>query len=487
VTGRLALLLAATTLTACSLEPRYVRPVPAAPPAWPAGDAYPAANAAVPVAVSYRQIFRDPRLQAIIEQAIANNQDLRIAVANVASARALYRVQRAQILPRIDASGGLNTGDRGGSGTDIGGSGTIGDPTLAGGNGTTTRYDAQIGLTAFEIDLFGRLRSLNNAAFQTYLGTEAGMRAARLTLVAEVASAYLALATDRSLLAIATDTEASALRSVDLTRARLEGGIAPRSELRQAETVLAQARADHAALTTAVAQDRNALELLVGAPVADDALPISIEAVDGLLDELPAGLDSRVLLRRPDIAQSEYELRAANARIGAARAAFFPTISLTAVAGFASTALSSLFNGDAFNWSVAPGASLPIFDGGANRGNLAFARAQQDLALAQYQRAIQTGFREVADALARRGTIDRQLTAQRQLEAAARDNYNLADARYREGVDTFLTSLDAQRTLYGARRSLAAARLVRADNLVALYRALGGDMLMPEGEAPPRP
>ena len=468
MTRRMAPLLGLTMLAACSLEPRYVRPEPAVPPAWPSGDAYATGTAQAP-GLSYQEVFRDARLQAIIARALANNQDLRAAVANVASARALYRVQRAQILPAIDASGQVTTSDRGNSRTNVGGST---------GNGADTDYDVQAGLTAFEIDLFGRLRSLNNAAFQTYLGTEAGMRAARLTLIAEVASAYLALATDRSLLAIAADTQTSAQRSVDLTRARLEGGVAPRSELRQAETVLPQTQSDHADLTTAVAQDRNALELLVGAPVPDADLPASIETVDGLLGEVPPGLDSRVLLHRPDIVQAEHALRAANARIGAARAAFFPTISLTAVAGFASSALSSLFDGDAFTWTVAPSASLPIFDGGANRGNLAYARAQQQLALAEYQRAIQTAFREVADALARRGTIDRQLDAQRRLEAAARDNYNLADARYREGIDPFLSSLDAQRTLYSARRSLAAARLVRADNLVALYRTLGGDMPM---------
>ncbi len=472
-------LLLASALAACSLEPRYVRPAPAVPPAWPTGDAYAADMAALPT-ISREEIFRDSRLQSVIARALANNQDLRIAVANVAAARALYRVQRAGILPGIDASGGVTRSDQGDARTTGNGGGS-------GGGGASTRYDAQIGLTAFEIDLFGRLRSLNNAAFQTYLATDAGMRAARLTLVAEVASTYLALATDRSLLAIATDTEASAKRSVDLTRARLDGGVAPRSELRQAETVLAQAQADHAALTTAVAQDRNALELLVGAPLADADLPASIESVDGLIAALAPGLDSRVLLRRPDIVQAEHELRAANARIGAARAAFFPTISLTAVAGFASTALSSLFTGDAFAWSAGPAASLPIFDGGANRGNLAYARAQQDAAVAGYQRAIQTGFREVADALARRGTIERQLDAQRHLEAAARDNYTLADARYREGIDGFLVSLDAQRTYYAARRALAIARQERADNLVTLYRALGGDMLMPAPEGAAQP
>ncbi len=472
---RRAAIIGLAMLGGCSLEPPYQRPAPAVPPSWPAGDAYLRQTEAALPAVTYRDIFRDPALQRIIAQAIANNQDLRIALANMASARAQYRVQRAELLPHIEGGAGVtvaDNGDGGGSdaGTDGGGTG--------GGGGSTSSYNVDLGLAAFEIDLFGRLRSLSNAALQQYLATEVGVRATRLSLIAEIARTYLTLATDRSLLAIAADTERSALRSVDLTRARLQGGVAPRTDLRQAESVLSQARADLANLTAIVAQDRNALELLVGAPVADADLPASIESVDGLLGELPAGLDSRILLRRPDVVQAEYALRAANARIGAARAAFFPTISLTAVAGFASTALSSLFTGGAFNWSVQPQASLPIFDGGANKGNLAYARAQFDLASAQYQQAIQTAFRETADALARRGTITRQLGAQTDLVASAEDNYRLADARYREGIDPFLNSLDAQRTLYAARQSLASTRLVRAENLVALYRVLGGDELV---------
>ena len=470
---RIGALLGLAALTACSLEPAYRRPDPAVPPAWPVGDAYLRQSEAALPAVSYRDIFRDPHLQAIIAQALANNQDLRAALANVASARAQYRVAHASIFPEIDASGGVTvrrSSENGGS--------TTGTGTGTGGDRTTTSYSAEIGTTAFEIDLFGRLRSLSNAAFDEYLGTEAAARAARLTLVAGVADAYLQLATDRSLLAIAADTEASAQRSVDLTRARLQGGIAPRTDLRQAETILAQARSDQAALTTAVAQDRNALELLVGAPVTDADLPASLEAIDGLLAELPAGLDSQVLLRRPDVVQAEYQLRAANARIGAARAAFFPRVALTALAGLASTALSSLFTGGAFTWSVAPSVTLPIFDAGANRGNLHYAEAQRDLAVANYRKAIQTAFREVADALARRGTIDRQLIADRQLEEAARDNLFLGTERYRGGIDTYLAALDAQRTLYSARRTLAATRLIRAQNLVDLYQTLGGDQLV---------
>jgi len=476
---RLGTLLAITALTGCSLQPAYRRPDPAIPPSWPVGDAYLRQSEADLPAITYRDIFRDPRLRALIERALANNQDLRAALANVASARAQYRVAHAALFPEIDASGGVTVrrqAENGASTASTGG----GASANSGGDRTTTSYSAEIGTTAFEIDLFGRLRSLSNAAFDEYLGTEAAARAARLTLVAGVATAYLQLAADRSLLAIAEDTERSAQKSVDLTRARLQGGIAPRTDLRQAETILATAQSDEAALVTAVAQDRNALELLVGAPVADADLPASLEAVDGLLAELPAGLDSGILLRRPDVVQAEYQLRAADARIGAARAAFFPRISLTALAGLASTALSGLFTGGAFTWSIAPSATLPIFDGGANRGNLRYAEAQRDLAVANYRKAIQTAFRDVADALARRGTIDRQFTADRRLEEAARDSLFLATARYREGIDAYLATLDAQRTLYSARQTLTTTRLVRAQNLVALYQALGGDQLVAE-------
>jgi multidrug efflux system outer membrane protein len=250
--------------------------------------------------------------------------------------------------------------------------------------------------------------------------------------------------------------------------------------------VLSQAEADEADLETAVAQDRNALELLVGTPVGDDLLPASIESVEDNLGEVPAGLDSSILLRRPDVAQAEYGLRAANARIGAARAAFFPRIGLTALAGFASSALSSLFDHGAFTWSVAPSASLPIFDGGANLGNLRYSKAQRDLALANYQRAIQAGFRDVSDALARRATIDRQLAASTRLDAAARDSLFLANARFREGVDPYLNLLDAQRTAYGAARSLTQTRLLKARNLVTLYQSLGGDQLVDTGGAEAR-
>jgi multidrug efflux system outer membrane protein len=473
VIRRTAALLAMTALAGCSLEPAYHRPAPAVPAALPD-----AGQGEAPAKLDYREMFRDPRLVTLIDRALANNQDLKAALANVRSARALVTVARADLLPQIDGSAGLTTGDssnetRGGTGN--GATGGNGNGASTGGRRTT--YNADLGVS-WEIDLFGRLRSLNDAAFNTYLGSEAAQRGARLSLVAGVANAYLALAADRSLLAIATETRTSAAKSVELTQALLKGGVAPRTDLRQAETVLAQAEADEASLETAVAQDRNALQLLVGAAIEDDLLPASIESLDGQFAEVPAGLDSSILLRRPDVVESEYALRAANARIGAARAAFFPRIGLTALAGFASSALSSLFQGSAFTWSVAPSATLPIFDGGANLGNLRYSKAQRDLALANYQKAIQSAFRDVADALARRATIDRQLAASTRLDASARDSLFLANARYREGIDPYLNMLDAQRTAYGAARTLAQARLLKGQNLVTLYQALGGDQLI---------
>ncbi len=456
----------ALALAACSLEPRYDRPAAPVPPVSPRGPAYaPATDESLP-RLSWRALFGDPALQAVIEQALANNRDLRIAAANVESARAQYRVQRAAQFPQFGLEGGVSATDStttrltaaaGGATTGVGGT-TAG--AADGSRRTRTVYSLGLGLASFELDLFGRLHSLSRAQFDQYLATAAGARSARLALVAELANAFFELAADRSALAIAASTAQNAERSVMLTDKRRAAGISSRIDLSQARTVLATARADVANYTTEVAQDRNALELLVGAPVADALLPTSIERVDGLFGPVPAGLSSTVLLRRPDGDQAELQLMAANARIGAARAAFFPTISLTGSAGFASTALSSLFTGGAFSWSAGPGVTLPIFDAAANSGNLAFAKAQRDLALAQYEQAIQTAFREVADAL---------------------DNYRLADARYRAGIDNFLTSLDAQRTLYAAQQSLAAARLLRADSIVALYRAIGGDELTDPG------
>lgn len=498
-------------VSACSMAPKYVRPELPVPTSWPTGDAYLRQTEASLPSVSYRDIFRDPRLQQIIVQALDNNRDLRLAAANIETARAQYRIQRAELFPEVAASGSFTHRDSGngstvtttGTGTNTGtgtGTGTL-DPTTGVGTGTGTgtgitttsvsgvrnTFSANLGINAFEIDLFGRIRSLTTAAQNRYFATEAAARATRLTLVGDIATAWLTYASDVSLLRIARETAALAQTSVNLTKARLDGGIAPRTDLAQARIVLQTAQSDLASQTTLVAQDVNALQLLVGAPVDPSLLPKSIEEAAKTVAELPAGLDSSILFRRPDVLEAEYELRATNAEIGAARAALFPRISLTALAGLASTSLSSLFTGGAFNYSVAPSASYSIFSAGAARAGVAQTRAQRDAALATYEKSIQTAFSEVADGLARRGTIDRQLAAQIALSAAATDNYRLSDARYRGGIDTFLQSLDSQRSLYSAQRTLVSTRLTGATNLVTLYRVLGGDALLDTTPTGPRP
>ncbi len=513
----LALALGATMLAGCSREPKYVRPDTPVPASWPVGDAYLRQSEARLPAITYRDVFKDARLQRLIDQALANNRDLRVAAANIAAARAQYGIQRANLFPAINATGrytysdggngtrgiansgntGTGTGGTGTGGTGTGGTGTGVDT----GNGTGTgavlntgggnsAFSAQIGTTAFEIDLFGRLRSLSRAALDRYFATEAGARATRLTLVGEVASGWLTYAADRSLLKVAEDTAKSAAVSVRLTRARLEGGISARTDLRQAEQILETANADLAEQKTLVAQDVNALQLLVGAPIDPALLPESIDVAAPTIASLPAGLDSGILLRRPDVVQAEYTLQSYNAQIGAARAALFPRISLTGLVGFASNALSTLFTGGAFNYSVAPSVSYPIFQAGAGRANVRYTEAQCDAALATYEKTIQTAFQEVADALARQGTIADQLRAQANFRDAAADTLRLVNARYQGGLDTFLSSLDAQRSYYSAQRTLIGTQLTAANNRATLYRVLGGDSSLevtPDGPQPVSP
>jgi len=474
------------TLPACTLGPRYERPEPPIPASWPAGDAYLRQSEANLPAVTYRDIFRDPRLQRIIQTALDNNRNLRVAAANIAAARAQLGVQRGAFFPNVTLNATVTEADRG--------TGVVQGARPGGGNnplgGAQTLFNTQLGISNYEIDLFGRITSLVEAAQNRWFATEAAARATRLLLVGDIASAWLTYAADRDLLAIAERTVRNAEQSVRLTRARLTGGIAPRTDLRQAEQVLEQARADAAQARTNLAQDVNLLQLLVGADIGPALLPSSLQEIEPNLAELPAGLDATILLRRPDVVQAEYTLRAANAQIGAARAALFPRISLTAVAGLASTALSSLFQGGSFNWSIAPGASYSIFQGGAARANVRVTEAQRDAALAQYELAIQTAFREVSDALARRGTIGEQLAAQRANLDASEDNYQLSQARFRGGIDPFLQTLIAQRDLYTAERTLVTTRLIRAQNLVQLYRTLGGDSQLsatPQGPVPLSP
>jgi multidrug efflux system outer membrane protein len=469
-----ALLLAAMAagLAGCDMAPRYARPALPVPPTMPTGPAYRVdvapAGAIVPADTAWADFFTDPRLRDVIRLALANNRDLRVALANVEQARAQYRVQRADIFPAIGANGGATYQKSpfavaGGSGS-------------ATGSGRTDIYSASVGISAWEIDLFGRTRNLTRAAQEQYFAAGENRNAAQTALVAEIATAWLTMAADQERLRIARDTEAAFRQTLDITIGRFKAGIASEVEVRQAGTSHDQARSDIADATTLVAQDRNALNLLAGTTLDAAMLPEALSAQGATIDRLPADLSSELLLRRPDIAAAEHQLIAANADIGAARAAFFPTISLTAALGTTSLGLSNLFAGSSKTWSVAPAASLPIFDFGRNAGNLRYAKATRDAMVGQYERSVQTGFREVADALARRGTIDAQIAAQTSLEDNARGAFRLSEARFKAGIEPFLTTLDSQRSYYAAQQSLLATRLVREANAVELYRALGGGL-----------
>jgi len=451
-------------LAACDMAPKYVRPdlpVPAATPNGPAYGSETGTPAIVPADTAWRDFFTDARLARVIETALANNRDLRVAVANVEQARAHYKVQRADLLPTVAAGGTATYQDQ---------------PFSQAGSGRTDIYQAQVGISAWEIDLFGRVRNLSKAAQEQYFASVETRNAAQTSLIAETANAWLVMAADQERLRIARDLESAFGKTLALTRARFDKGVASELEVRQAQTSYDQARSDIAEATTLVAQDQNALNLLAGTTVPAADLPEALPEAGATIDNLPANIASDVLLRRPDIASAEHQLRSANANIGAARAAFFPNISLTAAFGSLSLGLSNLFGSGTDFWSVAPSASVPIFDFGRNQGNLRYAKATYDAMLATYEKSVQTGFREVADALARRGTMTQQMEAQTSLRDSARVAYTLSDARFRSGIDSFLTSLDSQRSLYSAEQTLLATRLTRATNMVELYRAMGGGL-----------
>ena len=455
---RLVPLIALLAAGCATMEPALVQPDPAIPASWPTGDPYLAqAEIGLPT-LTYQQVFQDPRLQSLIALALANNRDMMVAASNIAAAREQYRIQRADLLPTVNANAGVTvSGDK--------------DDNLS------AQYQLGASVPSFELDLFGRVRSLTKAQLERYLATEAGARSTRLALVADIASAWTTYGADSSLRLIAEQTAASAEKSVRLTRLRLEGGIAPRTDLRQAEQVLSGAQADLARQRTALAQDVNALQLLVGMPIDPTLLPGSIDQAFGTIAPVPAGLDSYVLLRRPDVIQAEYDLRAANAQIGAARAALFPRITLTGLLGFASTALGSLLSGG-LGFSAGADATYTIFQSGAGHANVRLSEAQRNAAVATYQKAVQTAFREVADALARRGTINDEIAARQRQQAATADTYVLTEARYREGIDPFLTVLDSQRSYYSAQQVLVQTKLTAAQNIIDLYQAIGGDALL---------
>ena len=445
----------------CSLEPAYRQPALPVAAGYPSGPAYPAATTGgIPAAdLGWRDFLGDARLQRLVEIALANNRDLRVAALNVEQARAQYRIERSGLFPQVEGSA-ARTESR--TPADAGNAGTV----------RATTYSAGIDVS-WELDFFGRVRSLDHQALEQYLATAQAREAAQILLVSQVADQYLATLADDELLAVTSRTLATAEASYRLTKLQLDAGIGTELALRQAETVVEQAQASHAAQLRLRAQDENALVLLIGAPMPADLPPASTLGAQGIAD-VPAGLPSDLHTRRPDVIAAEANLKAANASIGAARAAFFPSIDLTGSYGAASSALSGLFKGGALAWTFAPAITVPIFQGGRLRASLDAAEIQKDVGVAQYEKAIQTAFREVADGLAARGTYDDQVAALERLVAAQERGLALSQMRFRTGVDSYLAVLTAQTQLYAAQQSLVEARLARLVSRVDLYRALGG-------------
>jgi len=454
--------MASAVLSGCiNLAPAYETPASPVPQALPSGGAS-GANAVAPLDVSWRDFFVDKQLQGVIELALANNRDLRVAALNIERARAQYGIARAGLFPTVEAGAG---GSR---------SRTPGSLSTSGEARISSQYSADLGMTAYELDLFGRVRNLGESALQSYFQTEETRRSTQISLVASVATAWLQLAADEQRLALARSTLESQRKSYDLIQRSHALGSQSGLALAQSQSTVEAARADAAAFDSLVEQDRNALALLVGTTPPAELLPTTAMTEAAQLLVPPAGLSSNVLQQRPDVRAAEHALRASNADIGAARAAFFPRIALTASAGTASSTLSGLFTSGSKTWSFAPSISVPIFDGGANRSNLKVAEAQQKIQLATYEKTVQTAFREVADALAERRTLAERLDAQRSLLGATSRSFELSQSLFRSGASSFLDVLDAQRAHYAAQQTLIGLQLTEQTNRLTIYRTLGG-------------
>jgi multidrug efflux system outer membrane protein len=459
----LSLIAAALALNGCTMIPKYKRPDLPVPASWPesaaAQETEPGARAATDI--GWEEYFSDPHLRKVIELALANNRDLRIAALSIEKAQALYRIQRSELSPGLGvaATGQMYRVPK--TAPDLGSPGVF------------REYTAQVGVSSWELDLFGRLRSLKATALEQYLATEQARLATQISVVGTVAGGYLMLAADTEHLALARSILDAQQESVALIQRSNELGMASDLDLRQAQSQLDAARAGVANYAGAVAVDRNALEALVGARVADDLLPGGWSGVK----ELPAlspGLPSDVLFGRPDIVMAEHRLKAANANIGAARATFFPRITLTGGAGSMSEDLSKLLGSGSGTWTFAPQIVSPIFVGGALKANLKAAQVDRDIAVAQYEKAIQQAFAEVGDALTLRRTLVEERSAEEVLVDHLGDVYRLSDARYKSGIDSYLAVLIAQRSLLAAQHSLVSIRLAEEANLVTLYKVLGG-------------
>ncbi|MVW80254.1 efflux transporter outer membrane subunit [Bordetella sp. 02P26C-1] len=473
----------ASFLAGCSLAPDYHRPESPVPLDWPAqpkvqfnkatGDISLSGQSAQTVApastvpaadIGWREFFRDPRLQALIELALVNNRDLRVAVESVEEARAQYGIQRGAQWPTIGA-GVEGTRQRMPANMRVGGEAA---PSVS------NSFQGGLAMTSFEIDLFGRLRNLSEAAYQSYLASEQAQRSVHITLVGAVAQSYFNLRAAEVQLELTRQTLASRQESFNLVKRRFEGGVASEMELNQSKSLLDSASADLAQLARLRAQSINALTVLIGVPMPTDLPPPAEFGRDQLLATVPAGLPSDLLERRPDIMAAENNLRAANANIGAARAAFFPSISLTGMLGFASPTLGSLFEGSQRAWSFSPSITTPIFSGGSIREGLNLAKARNNIAVAQYEQTIQQAFQEVSDALAGEATFGAQLDALRSLQASTARTLELSNLRYVNGIDSYLQVQSAQVDFYSAQLSLVQAGLAALNNRVALYKALGG-------------
>lgn len=466
---RLLILPLVLALSACSLIPALVTPPLPVPSTFPGEDG--CATPAHASDLGWRTMFGDQRLQRLIELALANNHDLRLAALNVDAVQAQYGIQRAARLPSIDATGSA-TRQRTAADNDA-------NPAVPA--AIREQYGANVGLNAFEVDLFGRVRSLSDAAFARYLASDFGRGATQISLVGAVADAYFAERLAQEQRQLAERTLDDWRQSLDLARRLKEANQNSGLDVAQAEGQVASAEADLEARTRAVAQAHNALQLLVGAELPANLpapLPLGKQPV---VTQLPAGLPSELLIRRPDIRQAERKLVAANADIGAARAAFFPRLALTAALGYASPEMSGLFEGGSRVWTFAPQITLPIFQGGKLHAELRLAEVRKSSAVAEYERAIQIAFREVADGLAGRKTYGRQIEAQTRVVASAERRTELSNLRYRAGVDGRLELLDSQRHLYAARQTLLDLRRNDFANAVALYKALGGGLTETDG------
>jgi multidrug efflux system outer membrane protein len=440
----------------CSLQPAYERP------AAPVANAFSGLTDPAPaVDIAWKEFLADPRLQRLVEIALQNNRDLRIAALRVAQVQAQYRIQRATLFPQVNAEVAAS-------------SSRLPAGVSPNGNASTSRQDSVGVSAAWELDFFGRLRSLKDAAFQEYLATTHARQAAEILLVSQVADQYLAILAADEELAVTQNTLDAAQAAFKIMQLKFDNGAATELDLRLAQTVVEQAQANRAAQVRTRAQAENALVLLIGQPLPGD-LPAPTRLGDQpILADIPAGLPSDLLTRRPDILQAEATLKSENANIGAARAAFFPRIALTADLGSASATLGGLFAAGSAAWSFLPSLAAPIFNAGANRANLDVANLQKDIGIAEYEKAIQSAFREVSDGLAARGTYDDQLAALQRLTDSQQRRLDLADMRYKNGADSYLSVLTAQTDLYNAQLALVSARLDRLTNLVDLYRALGG-------------